>query len=89
MFETDWIVASDTPTDENNPLKAQVLCVVHTNGFDQYRQLRDILDKERLCAFKDKPFGKHFWSRISRPPAITVDEFCTKLETPGWRHTHV
>lgn len=89
MFETDWIVSSDTVTDENNPLKAEVLCVVHTDNFEQYRQLRDLLNEVRLCAFKEKAFGKHFWSRISRPPVITVDEFRTKLDEPGWRHTHM
>ncbi len=88
MIRGDWVVTSDTP-DKNNPMTAFVLCVVTLKEYTEYSALFDLLKKENLIAFADKSYGKHFWSRTTRPAAITLDEFKTKLSEPRWRYTHV
>ena len=88
MFNEEWIVTSDTP-EKNNPLTAFVLCVVKNEGIQDHRDFSEMLQKESLHAFKEKSFGKYFWSRTKRPATITLDEFRTKLKEPGWRRTHV
>ena len=82
MFNEEWIVTSDTP-EKNNPLTAFVLCVVKIEGIQEHREFSDLLQKETLHAFKERSFGKYFWSRITRPPAITVEEFRTNLDITG------
>ena len=88
MFNEEWIVTSDTP-EKNNPLTAFVLCVVKIEGIQEYREFSDLLQKETLHAFKERSFGKHFWSRAKQPAAITLEEFKTNLAEPGWRRTYV
>lgn len=88
MFNEEWIVTSDTP-EKNNPLTAFVLCVVKIEGIKEHREFSDLLQNETLHAFKERSFGKYFWSRAKQPAAIPLEEFKTKLSEPGWRHTHV
>jgi len=88
MFNEEWIVTSDTP-EKNNPLTAFVLCVVKIEGIQEHREFSDLLQKETLHAFKERSFGKHFWSRAKQPAAITLEEFKTSLAEPGWRRTYV
>ena len=88
MFNEEWIVTSDTP-EKNNPLTAFVLCVVKIEGIQEHREFSDLLQKESLHAFKERAFGKYFWSRAKQPAAIPLEEFKTKLSESGWRRTHV
>ena len=88
MFNEEWIVTSDIP-EKNNPLTAFVLCVVKIEGIQEHREFSDLLQKESLHAFKERSFGKYFWSRAKQPAAIPLEEFKTKLSEPGWRHTYV
>lgn len=88
MFNEEWIVTSDTP-EKNNPLTAFVLCVVKIEGIQEHREFSDLLQKESLHAFKERSFGKYFWSRAKKPAAIPLEEFKTKLSVSGWRRTHV
>ena len=88
MFNEEWIVTSDTP-EKNNPLTSFVLCVVKIEGIQEHREFSDLLQKETLHAFKERSFGKHFWSRAKQPAAITLEEFKTNLAEPGWRCTYV
>ena len=88
MFNEEWIVTSDTP-EKNSPLTAFVLCVVKIEGIQEHREFSDLLQKETLHAFKERSFGKHFWSRAKQPAAITLEEFKTNLAEPGWRRTYV
>ena len=88
MFNEEWIVTSDTP-EKNNPLTAFVLCVVKIKGIQEHREFSDLLQKETLHAFKERSFGKYFWSRAKQPAAISLEEFKTKLSESGWRRTYV
>ena len=76
--DCDWVEYEETT-------KLKRLCPKHFVA----TQVLKTIQKETLHAFKERSFGKYFWSRAKQPAAIPLEEFKTKLSESGWRRTYV